>query len=657
MVRCRRDSVAVAGRTSGAAVAWTRTAIHPVRSAACRAVSPEAECAPPFPFSAVIGQNDFKLALMACAVDPTIGGVLATGDRGSAKSTLARAFARLLRPIGEESAAAPFVELPLGASIERLTGSIDTSRLLAGEGVELTPGLLAAADGGVLYVDEVNLLADHLVDLLLDAAAFGRVQVERDGLSASQAARFILVGTMNPEEGELRPQLLDRFGLSVEIESPSEPGERREIVRRAIAFERDQTGFAARYAGADQALAEIVGDARAALAEVELSDPMLERISALCLRLGIQGMRGDIVTARTAAALAALDRRTTVNERDVETAARLALAHRGPLVDGRATRVTAEAIGEALAEPGDPAAAARPAVTTDVKRREAVSPSNASKAERASPAPVAPGSDPVAPAPDTREAPAPAFDHFARTPAGAAGRGARAAGAKRPAVDAAPVALEPGTPVDLDPIATARANVTRRLIGGGATGLTVEDLRERVRAGRDANLVLCAVDASSSVLERGRAAELRSVLSRLVADARHRRDRIGLIVFSGREARLVAPPSRNHASVLAALASIKRGGTTPLAEGIRVAHQAAVNERRRNPELRPVVLLVTDGYANVGKSGDAVGEARAAARALLRDDVSLVVIGEATSGARAFARSTGAQFLLFEPLIDSLDAA
>ncbi|MFY9265597.1 MAG: VWA domain-containing protein, partial [Solirubrobacterales bacterium] len=202
---------------------------------------------------------------------------------------------------------------------------------------------------------------------------------------------------------------------------------------------------------------------------------------------------------------------------------------------------------------------------------------------------------------------------------------------------------------DLDVIATARAAVTRRLVGGGPETITDDDLRARVREGRDANLVLCVVDASSSVLQNGRSGELRALLAGLVSDARRKRDRVGLVVFRGREARLVAPPSRNHAAVLAGLDTIDPGGTTPLAEGIRVAHAAARRELRRNPELRPIIALVTDGYANISRGGDAIGEARRAAIDLLRDKITLVVIGESNSGAPAFARSTGVEFYPFDP--------
>jgi magnesium chelatase subunit D len=604
-----------------------------------------------YPFSAVVGQDDYKLALLANAVDPSIGGVLAVGERGTAKSTLARSFAALLPPIDDEEADdAPFVELPLGATIDRLTGALDTAKLLAGEGAELADGLLAAANGGVLYADEVNLLGDHLVDVLLDAAAFGFVRVERDGLSAERDARFLLVGTMNPEEGALRPQLLDRFGLSVTIIAPLETAERTEIVQRRIAFEQYPGIFCERFEGTEIALREIVERARAAWLAVDLPDESLTIISDACARLNVEGMRADLVIARTATALAALDDRRAVIDRDIETAARLALPHRARTSATDQRWISHEEIAGAFAAARgeEPESGARPDPRVTPPRTEAGFRETAA-----------------------REAPA-VDDSLSGAGAGPLGRSAKATGGDRPSIDSRPAASTD----DLDVIATARAAVTRRIfqgpgadpaetlggagsdvMGSGPGEIIADDLREKVRAGREANLVLCVVDASSSVLENGRGGELRALLGGLVADAKRKRDRVGLIVFRGREARLVAPPSRNHAAVLAGLDTIEPGGTTPLAEGIRVAHETATRELRRNPDLRPIVALVTDGYANVSRDGDALGEARSAARSLRRDGITLVVIGETGSGAPQFARATGAEFYPFDPPAARRDVA
>ncbi|WP_159028919.1 ATP-binding protein, partial [Streptomyces noursei] len=311
--------------------------------------------APHYPFTAIVGQDDLRLGLLLNAVSPAVGGVLVRGEKGTAKSTAVRALAALMPdvdvvagcrfscapgspdpgcPDGPHTAAeavhrpARMVELPVGASEDRLVGALDIERALADGVKAFEPGLLADAHRGVLYVDEVNLLHDHLVDLLLDAAAMGASYVEREGVSVRHAARFLLVGTMNPEEGELRPQLLDRFGLTVEVAASREPDQRVEVVRRRLAFDDDPAAFAARWAGEEAALRERIVAARALLPQVRLGDAALRQIAATCAAFEVDGMRADIVMARTATALAAWAGRTDVTSDDVRQAALLALPHR-----------------------------------------------------------------------------------------------------------------------------------------------------------------------------------------------------------------------------------------------------------------------------------------------------------------------------------------
>ncbi len=257
---------------------------------------------PAYPFSAIVGHDRLRLALVLCAVLPGIGGVLIRGEKGTAKSTAARALAAVLAAVDP---ATRLVELPIGATEDRVIGSLDLQKVLRDGEHAFSPGLLARADGGVLYVDEVNLLPDHLVDILLDAAAMGRVHVERDGVSHSYASRFVLIGTMNPEEGELRPQLLDRFGLAVDVAASRDVPVRSEVIRQRLAYEADPVAFAARYAGPDGVLARQIAAARARVAEVELADAELNRIAALCAAFDVDGMRADLVVARTAVAHAA----------------------------------------------------------------------------------------------------------------------------------------------------------------------------------------------------------------------------------------------------------------------------------------------------------------------------------------------------------------
>ncbi|MDO5624752.1 MAG: ATP-binding protein [Pseudomonadota bacterium] len=278
----------------------------------------------PFPFSALTGQPQLTQALLLAAIDPAIGGVLIEGPRGTAKSTAARALAALMAP-------APFVTVPLGAALEHVTGTLDLNEALAGHAVRLAPGLLARAHGGVLYVDEINLLPDALVDVLLDAAASGVNVIERDGISHTHAARFVLIGTMNPEEGELRPQLLDRLGLCVRLANVDEPQTRQAIVKARLAFDANPAAFAAQHADAQAALAARLAHARAAAhdaAALPLSDAVHDAASRLCIAAHVDGLRADLVMLRAARALAAWGEAPVVTPAHVAQVADMVLTHR-----------------------------------------------------------------------------------------------------------------------------------------------------------------------------------------------------------------------------------------------------------------------------------------------------------------------------------------
>ncbi|HEY9265078.1 MAG TPA: AAA family ATPase, partial [Mycobacterium sp.] len=303
-----------------------------------------------YPFSALVGHDRLRLALVLCAVRPDIGGVLIRGEKGTAKSTAVRGLAQVLTEAFKMSGdhGGQLVELPIGATEDRVVGSLDLQKVLRDGEHAFSPGLLARAHRGVLYVDEVNLLHDHLVDVLLDAAAMGRVHIERDGVSHSHDARFVLIGTMNPEEGELRPQLLDRFGLTVDVRASRDVDVRADVIRARLSYEADPAGFAERHAGANAELAARIAKARALLPDVVLPDKELRRIAALCAAFDVDGMRADLVVARTAVAHAAwrgsaagasgatgkitgaseATGKITVDEEDIRVAAELALPHR-----------------------------------------------------------------------------------------------------------------------------------------------------------------------------------------------------------------------------------------------------------------------------------------------------------------------------------------
>lgn len=312
-----------AAGASDATAITTGTELNPTNEAgaATAAASDDRALPAAYPFSALIGQAALQQALLLVAVDPGLGGVLVSGPRGTAKSTAARALAELL-PEGR------FVTLPLSASDEQVTGSLDLARALADNTVRFSPGLVARAHLGVLYVDEINLLPDALVDALLDAAASGVNTVERDGVSHSHAARFALVGTMNPEEGELRPQLLDRFGLMVELANCYDAATRQRIVKARLAFDLDPHGFRAQYRDAQAALVAQIRAARAALPALAFDDAAHARVAELCIGAAVDGLRGDLVMLRAARALAALDGAARVAAAHVERVAADVLRHR-----------------------------------------------------------------------------------------------------------------------------------------------------------------------------------------------------------------------------------------------------------------------------------------------------------------------------------------
>jgi magnesium chelatase subunit D len=633
---------------------------------------------PVFPFTAIVGQQALAEALLACAVDPRIGGVLVRGERGTAKSTAVRALAPLLGDVEvvagcrfnadpqDDRAACPdgphdgaevvrrpvaLVELPVGATADRLLGALDLDRALREGAAAFEPGLLAAAHRGILYADEVNLLPDHLVDVLLDAAAMGRAHVEREGISVSHAARFLLVGTMNPEEGELRPQLLDRFGLSVDVAASADPAQRVEVVRRRLAFDADPGALRARFAADEAGLARRIAAARSRLGDVALGEPMLLLIAGICARLGVDGMRADIVCAQAARALAALDGDEAVGEDHVRRAALLALAHRrrrGPLEapgldDSELERALDEARGDDEPDPpgGNGSRNGR------APEPAASDPAPAGGEPRGVRAAADAAPHPHAPAPERRDAPgapgvAPALA-LAGLGHGAAGRRSRATGREGQPVDS----REPvGTVTDLAVAASLRAAARRRALGSQAA-MTRADLREHVRAGREGNLVVFCVDASGSMGARRRMAAVKGAILGLLLDAYRRRDRVALVTFRDAGARVVLAPTGSVERAAAVLGALATGGATPLAAGLLRAAELVTLERRRDPERRALVLAVTDGRA----SGDGgLHAARAAAADLARIADGVVVFdgeeGRVRLGLAAeIARAAGAPLL------------
>jgi magnesium chelatase subunit D len=536
-----------------------------------------------FPFSAVVGADDAKLALLLATVEPTIGGVLLRGDKGSAKTTLARGLAAL-------RGGAPFVDLPLGATEERVVGSLDLAAALTGGEVRFQPGLLAAAHGGVLYVDEVNLLADHLVDVLLDVAATGVNRVERDAISHTHAARFVLVGSMNPEEGDLRPQLLDRFGLAVDVRASLDPDERAEAVGRRVAFDAGSEAFVATWAEEEAVLGERLRSASPA----PLDQDTLRAASWVCVAAGAESLRADLVLARAAAALAGWHQRNAITAADLRTVAPLVLAHRARRQPLDAPGTPPPGLDELLDEvlgPAEPAphGAEQPGADGDDgdDGDGGVGGADGDEARPAPPATVTePG--PIARIATLRAPRAQQTTADGRRSPAEADRG-RTVGA----------AAASGTSRSVAPVATVSAAAQRWALDPDADRrIEPGDLREARREARTGNLLVLAVDASGSMGADRRMAAVKGALLGLLVDAYQRRDRVALVTFGGYGARVVLRPTGSVEIARSRLEDLPTGGETPLGEGITTAVDLAA--RAASPTLRPILVVVTDGRATAG---------------------------------------------------------
>ncbi|MGH3678583.1 MAG: magnesium chelatase subunit D family protein [Mycobacterium sp.] len=580
-----------------------------------------------YPFSAIVGHDRLRLALVLCAVRPEIGGVLIRGEKGTAKSTAVRGLAHVLAAAGaaeaatSDRAAGHLVELPIGATEDRVVGSLDLQRVLRDGEHAFSPGLLARAHGGVLYVDEVNLLHDHLVDVLLDAAAMGRVHVERDGVSHSHEARFVLIGTMNPEEGELRPQLLDRFGLTVDVHASRDVEVRADVIRQRMAYEADPVAFARSYAAQDAELARRIAAARASIGEVELPDTELRRIAALCAAFDVDGMRADLVVARTAVAHAAWRGVDTVAEEDIRVAAELALPHRRRRDPFDDPGLDPDALDDAMAqaqdsaddpdpEPDPPGGGGESAPADD----RAAPQGNSSSATRPSVAPSGVFRTRTLVVPGVGE--------------GAPGRRSRARNRTGTVVSST---SEPDEGHGVHVFATLLAAAQRQQRPGRPRPAP-DDVRRAIREGREGNLVIFVVDASGSMAARDRMAAVSGATLSLLRDAYQRRDKVAVITFRQQQATVLLPPTSSVHIAGRRLARFDTGGKTPLAQGLLTARDVVVREKARDRARRSLVVVLTDGRATGGP--DPLGRAQVAAARLVAEGVAAVVVDCETSYVR-----------------------
>jgi magnesium chelatase subunit D len=628
---------------------------------------------PDFPFSAIVGQDDLKLALVLTAIDPMIGGVLITGERGTAKSTAARGLAALL-PRTAQGKAAPFVELPLGATEDRVIGSLDISKALRDGGTELRSGLLARADGGVLYVDEVNLLPDHIVDLLLDAAAGGRVTIERDGISAGESARFVLIGTMNPEEGDLRPQFVDRFGLCVQVRGLADHDTRIAAIRRRLAFDDDPASVVEAAQPAERALREGIAAARSRLTALLITDAHLSMVAALSAEHHLDGIRGDLAIIKAARALAAWQAAPQIGEEHIRRAAELAVTHRTRQSKSKSRMPGAKRFDSPRQNPAttgqNPAAGDRSAYTAN---------QSGGSAER----------NPLA----ANQSPGAADLHplDADQNAGAVNRNPldanRNAAANREGVSAAPPAERssvrwvtdlidrdrpgrrggdssaPQRVVGVVPfentgtlaIAETLVAAVRRGVRTGEQGvaLAAADLKQHERRGSGRSHVLFLVDASGSMATQRRLEVAKGAALGLLASSYQNRDEVALMVFRAEGTDLILPFTRHIAGIEQALGEVATGGRTPLA---RALSDAAHLLQTREPAL---LVLLTDGRANVSaEDGDPWEEALAACASLRAACAGVLVVdcepGPIMLGrARVLAQALGAECVA----LDALDSA
>ena len=634
-----------------------------------------------FPFSAIVGQDVLKTALLLNAVDSRVGGVLIRGEKGTAKSTAVRALASILPvidvvegcrfgcdpaepqtwcvecrerrqsgPLPKTQRRPSIVNLPVSATEDRLVGTLSLEKALKHGERHFEPGLLAAANRGILYVDEVNLLDDHLVDTLLDAAAMGVNSVEREGISFLHPARFILVGTMNPEEGEIRPQLLDRFGLCVDVEGVREPEARVEIVRRRHEFEEDPTGFARGWADREAQLETSLKHSRVRRTAIQAGVEILYGVASIAIAAGVDGHRADGVMVRAASALAALDGRTEVNFEDVERIAPLVLAHRmkrGPFDEPRlSVESIRQLVSEALAasDPGssEEGGSGAPGVGDGQVTLWEAQPEGSAA--------------PTDPTPVDAQIEAP----LDRTRRSMAGKRQETVSDDRRGRYVRSQSPRPGAPVDFALDASVRAAAPKQ--GERDTDLAIaiepEDVRTKVRTRKvGASIVFC-VDASGSMGAAKRMDAAKAAVLDLLKDAYTRRDRVGLVSFRGERADIVLAPTASVELAHLKLKSLPTGGSTPLALGMLRAIDLLENEARRNPDVVPWMVLVTDGRANVGLDGGLGSEdARAVATRMKGLNMHAVVIDTSAtanmSAAREIARAAGAEYVR----LASLDGA
>jgi magnesium chelatase subunit D len=596
-----------------------------------------------FPFSAIVGQELMKKALILNAINPRIGGVLIKGEKGTAKSTAVRGIAHLL-PDREVVSGCTFgcdphdpegmcsdcretkvgftietrrmrvIELPISATEDKVVGSLDIEHAVRKGETRFEPGILAKANRNILYVDEVNLLNDHIVDVLLDVAAMGVNIIEREGVSFSHPSSFILVGTMNPEEGELRPQLLDRFGLCAEVEGIRDPETRIELIRRRLAFERDPIGFAKTWSEKDTEIRDRILTARRILPLVEIPDPILSIIVQICIDMQVDGHRADIAIMKTASTLAAYHSRTEVNEEDVHEASVLVLSHRMRKKPFGNDRMEKEKIEETIKK-------SRQEPPKENKPHHHGEQQLGQKPDASSQTIFSEGEPFTLDQSKIKQLAR--NDELKREGSGRRSTSESSDGryvrSRIPYEKVSDIAID----------ATIRAAALHQHYGPEGMALKIEpsDIRQKVRERRMGNTILFVVDASGSMGARQRMTAVKGAIFSLLIDAYQKRDRVGLVVFRGNNAELLLPPTSSVELARTYLQSLPTGGKTPLAQGIMKGLDVLTRERTINRNMLPLMVLISDGKANVAMGdGAPVEEAKFAASLVKSAGIPSLVI-------------------------------
>ena len=589
-----------------------------------------------FPFTAIVGQEEMKLALLLNVVDPLIGGVLIMGHRGTGKSTAVRALADLLpkitvvegcpyncdpednrnlcdqcqqsRKLSSKQSAVPVVELPLGATEDRVCGTIDIERALSAGRKAFDPGLLARANRGFLYIDEVNLLEDHLVDLLLDVAVTGINKVEREGVSVEHPASFVLIGSGNPEEGELRPQLLDRFGLHAEVTTENYLQNRVDIVERREGYDRDRDAFCKSYDADQEQLRKRITRARASLSKTSVDRIVLEKIAQLCADLKVDGHRGELTIMRAARALAAFEGRKAVTEEHVKRVSAMALRHRLRR-DALDETATSEQVQQAVEEvfPSPPPQSSRgnggDGDTQNLDRPGKVNKDAPRQRRSASGSSVRPNETNVLSPPAVEKKSGELrLDEQMNSERGQKSRsqsrrssGAKAAlGQQRGRYTRSVTFRSAGARIAID--ATLRALVGLESSRQSLTPVNTEALRYKLLKHKQGRLFVFAIDASGS-MAANRIARAKSTILKLLRKSYLNRDSVAIVSFHGTTANVDLPPSRSILRARRVLDSLRMGGSTPLGLGLVTTIELLELVRHKFGET--VVLLFTDGRSNV----------------------------------------------------------